>query len=573
RRNIGLARTTGLPYVISPLYPFSRIWIATEKIWTPIVSLLPESITNPWLPLLDSNSPWRLRHLPFASLKSDTYLVVAPFKITLFTCDPDVIAQVTTRRVEFPKPTELYELLQIYGSNIVTVEGSAWRRHRRIVAPPFSEKNNALVWSESLFQAREMVRTWVDGGRSESVAIPSLSKDVMRFSLHVISRAGFGVRCLWPGGEAGGDEGGFDSSAVPEGHAMSYQDSLETLLKRIIVVLVVPMWLQRYLPFKTTSEPRIAYEEWGKYMRTIYAEKTASIQSSTSDDAGGLDLMGSMIRASTTTPPSDDKSGSPPAGLTPDEIIGNSFIMFLAGHETTANTLHYALIHLALRPDVQSALHAAIAALPPNPTYDTYPVFAASWPGAVIAETLRIYPPVIGIPKSAPQAATLTIDGRDVLIPAGATLSLNAVAAHRNPAAWPHGPARSEGEGGEVHPASPETDLEEWKPERWFIEGREGELFSPPKGAYIAFSEGQRSCIGRRFALVELVAALVALLRDYEVELETGVAEGAGEEEKAAAWEKARLEAERALREDVGPVFTLQFRGGTGVALRVVKRG
>lgn len=42
--------------------------------------------------------------------------------------------------------------------------------------------------------------------------------------------------------------------------------------------------------------------------------------------------------------------------LTPQEVMGNAFILLFAGHETTANTLHYALLLLAHRPDIQQML-------------------------------------------------------------------------------------------------------------------------------------------------------------------------------------------------------------------------
>jgi hypothetical protein len=63
-------------------------------------------------------------------------------------------------------------------------------------------------------------------------------------SLYVISRAGFDVRCGWPGRESEGDaEGAVSATEVPKGHSMSYVDSLETLLLRMIVLFIFPTWL------------------------------------------------------------------------------------------------------------------------------------------------------------------------------------------------------------------------------------------------------------------------------------------------------------------------------------------
>ena len=65
----------------------------------------------------------------------------------MWTADADVIAEmVGTRRNDFPKPSHFYRSVNIYGKNVVSSEGALWRQHRRITSPPFTEKNNHLVW-------------------------------------------------------------------------------------------------------------------------------------------------------------------------------------------------------------------------------------------------------------------------------------------------------------------------------------------------------------------------------------------------------------------------------------------
>jgi cytochrome P450 len=90
-------------------------------------------------------------------------------------------------------------------------------------------------------------------------------------------------------------------------------------------------------------------------MHEIYERKFDNITSSKSDPEAGLDLMGAMIRNSgmVAGTPNHGKEG---AGLTQSEIMGNSFVMFLAGHETAANSIHFAVLFLATRPDVQKKL-------------------------------------------------------------------------------------------------------------------------------------------------------------------------------------------------------------------------
>jgi hypothetical protein len=103
-------------------------------------------------------------------------------------------------------------------------------------------------------------------------------------------------------------------------------------------------------------------------------------------------------------------------------------------------------------------------------------------------------------------------------------------------------------------------------------------LFRPKRGAYIPFSEGARACLGRRFAQVEILVALAVIFSKYSVEL--AVDEWASEEDvsqmddvnRKKVWTKAKDEAERKMREEMGTIITIQLRGKP-VKVRVVERG
>jgi hypothetical protein len=263
-KNLRLAQSSGIPYVIAPVYHYNRLWLLTAPIWLPLLNRLPKFLTHPWIDLVEGDWIWRSLYTPFSPTGApgaETFIIVSPGKNILCTAEAEVINQVTTRRNDFPKPIAIYKSLDVYGKNVVSVEGAEWRRHRKVTAPQFNEKSNAVVWKESLFQAGEMVKSWGSGqeedakkhetanghanGKSNGKGslIGELSKDTMRLSLHVISRAGFGVRCLWPGAkDTDISEGSMDSNVIPKGHEMSYTTSLETLLHRIIAVLILPGW-------------------------------------------------------------------------------------------------------------------------------------------------------------------------------------------------------------------------------------------------------------------------------------------------------------------------------------------
>ena len=334
--------------------------------------------------------------------------------------------------------------------------------------------------------------------------------------------------------------------------------------------------------------------------------------------------------------------------LSDEEVLGNAFVFILAGHETTANTIHFSLLYLAMNPHSQRRVQADVDKIfgrRPIREWDyeiDCPKLFGSMIGAVMNEELRLIPPVLDIPKSTPpgQPQALNYGGRKVVVPGGASVSLQTSAVHRNPKYWPAGPPKprivprtspiakssisnpmlisSTYKGSTIplpEPASlsrpdaeddePSNELDQFKPERWLLDpsqaanhtaaeeheayddigGPQGgdtsaQLLRPPRGAYIPFSEGYRSCLGRRFAQVEVLAVLAVILRDYSVEL--AVDEWTSDEEVAAmsingaerrsVWGKAEARAQWLLKYGMMSVITLKMHKGQ-VPFRFVKRG
>lgn len=449
--------------------------------------------------------------------------------------------------------------------------------------------------------------------------VEELAKDSMRMTLHIISRAGFDVQCLWPGVPSTQkiDDEVIRTGEVPTGYDLSYVDALQELLHLIFIPLLTPEWLMRCLPLATVQLAAKAKRDWGKYMGDMYDKKKAKIDASkASADDAGLDLMGAMIRGS---------NASKEGGLTKQEVMGDSFLLFLAGHETTANSIHFTILYLAMYPEVQRKLQLELDGIfgdkinnPSTWDYDEdLPQLFAGLAGAIMNEVLRLIPPVIVIPKCSPLNVThkLEIQGKECIVPQNTYIAIHAGSVHRNPAYWPTGPPRSEADGGRIHPTSnPDNDLEEFKPERWFLEtaetapadaakaglhsaaadatrSKEAEefgvnsapdtastLFRPKRGAYIPFSDGFRACLGRRFAQVEILAMLAVIFSSHSVELDTSAFASyddvlaMGKEDRRKVWRDAKFEVERKMREEMGTLITLQFRG-KGVKVRVCDRG
>ena len=334
----------------------------------------------------------------------------------------------------------------------------------------------------------------------------------------------------------------------------------------------------------------------------------------------GMDLMGQLVRSSYGV--SKDQKGSAKeltegankGVLTYDEIVGNAFIMLIAGHETTANTIHFTLINLAANPASQRRLQRDIDEILGDSDPETWDYeslvnpMMGSMLGACMNETLRTVPAVAEIPKvTVNQDQTITQDGRKYVVPSGTAISLAVVSVHRNPRYWPTRPSK-------IRPG--QDDLDDYVPERWLrtslgkgrsegggsMEQKEAttaedneedfggfrgpdtsaQLFRPERGASMPFSDGARACLGRRIAQVEIIAALAVLFRGHSVELavddELQAGGGDAEVDAMGREERARLyaRAQRRSREVVAGAttrLTLKLHGESHVPVRLVRRG
>ncbi|KAL2073765.1 hypothetical protein VTL71DRAFT_11091 [Oculimacula yallundae] len=616
-KNIAAAKRSGLPYIVVPVNIYNTAWLITHRIWAQVFSYLPKGWTENWMPYLMSDWVWDLQFDPFQE-KGDVFLQVSPGSIQVWLANAEAIHQVTASRDGFPKPLESYKILEIFGKNIITTEGAAWKQHRKITSPGFNEKNNALVFTEACKQAQGMLRKWTGPDGLGNITLEEVPTDTMRLTLYIISRIGFGVRLLWPGEKTDEKQSvrdaTYSSSEAPEGHTMSFENALNTLLENLIWIILTPKWILKRLPFKGARNAYDSYNNWRQYMNELFAQKVEEAREGTQTE--GLDIMGVLVRSSYggLTPAHGRKSspGRAEKGevdkpiLSDSDILGNAFVMIVAGHETTANSIHFCLMELAINPRAQRLLQKEVQSIfgdTPPETWDydsNISTLLNGIVGAVLQEQLRIMPPVVAIPKqvSKSQDQVIVMDGKKYTLPAGAHMALNAVAVHRNPKYWPSQPSKV---------SDRPNDLYDFRPERWLVkttpdgkqqvesgvesseedEGFEGytgeataaQLFRPARGAYIPFSDGHRSCLGRRLAQVKVIGVLSTIFQNYSIELavdewatDDEVAKMTSEERKAV-YKKAQDKARRSIRK-ASTVITLKLHDAPGfIPVRVVRKG
>lgn len=312
----------------------------------------------------------------------------------------------------------------------------------------------------------------------------------------------------------------------------------------------------------------------------------------------GMDILGNLVKSSYRDTIRAEKNGRPI--LSDSDILGNAFVMIVAGHETTANAIHFSMMELAMSPKsqrlVQNEVQSIFGDEPPEKwNYDSsINALLGGMVGAVMNEQLRLMAPITALPKcvTKEQDQVLTVDGKKMTLPAGAKIFLNTVGVHRNPRYWPTQPSKL---------SDKADDLDDFKPERWLVKvesngengvaaeeakdefgGFTGEdshvkLFRPVKGSYIPFSEGPRSCLGRRLAQVKVMASLAVIFQKYSIEL--AVDEWASDdqvskmsdEEKCTVYDKAQ-EAARIKMRGSTSLITLKLHPGF-IPVRVVKKG
>ena len=203
--------------------------------------------------------------------------------------------------------------------------------------------------------------------------------------------------------------------------------------------------------------------------------------------------------------------------LTDREIRDELITMVIAGHETVAAALTWTLMLLAEHQPAQDRVRDELAAHPgPVPMLghrDRLP-----WTRAVIDEALRLYPPAWALSRRSHRADV--IGGRAV--PAGTMVIVSPWLLHRRSDSWPEPLA--------------------FRPER-FLDAGAG------RSGYLPFGQGPRLCIGREFALGEMVVVLSRLLTAYRVSVPPG-------------WSRPATQAEVAVHP----------RGGMPLVLRSVAR-
>jgi cytochrome P450 len=219
-----------------------------------------------------------------------------------------------------------------------------------------------------------------------------------------------------------------------------------------------------------------------KLDRLVYAE----IARRRASGARGEDVLSLLLDAT-------DEDGS---RLSDRHVRDEVMTLLFAGHDTTTATVSFLFYELARHPEILRTLVAERDRVVGDADPTSEQLMGGALPELDLAldETLRLYPAAWVGPRRSIEPFELC----GVTVPGGVPVNYSSWASHRLPDVW--------------------EDAERFDPGR-FAPGRREQI---PKGAYVPFGGGSRTCIGMRFGQLEIRAIAALLLRDFELELEPG---------------------------------------------------
>lgn len=365
---------------------------------------------------------------------------------------PDAIRHVLVDNYEnyTRTPAGLRVLRPILGEGLLIAEGRAWKHQRRTLAPAFTPRAVSTLIPYMVTATDETIAKL----KAASNAPVDLREAMQRLTLEIAGRTMFSF--------------GMDR------HGAALRDFVIEYGER----LARPHFLDLLLPLGWPTPQDFARarfrKRWTAFVGQLMAERRAAGKNEGAPARDLFDLMGDARDPETGVAFTDEQLG--------DQVA----TMILAGHETTATALFWALYLLALDPATQEEVATEVQAATANGALD---LERLKFTRAVIDETMRLYPPAFLIARAAGGPDTIAgrpVKPKDVILIAPWLL-------HRHEKLW--------------------REPNAFNPQR-FMTGT-----PPDRFAYLPFGVGARVCIGAHFALVEATLALAKIIAAFRVSL------------------------------------------------------
>jgi cytochrome P450 len=373
--------------------------------------------------------------------------------------DPGLVRQILEdKEAVFPKSDLMVGALEpLIGESIFVTDGEIWRRQRAMIDPAFSHMRLSIAF-KAMSEAVDDQEVRI-GQFAVSGDLLSLDLAMSHLTADVICRTVFSMSL-----DVGVARDVFDDFIVFE------RDVAQVRIARLISD---PAWT------RVAQKPGVLAA-----CARIRSHLGALIDAHTGTD----DIAGAVMAAR------DTETGE---AFSRDELIDQLGVFFLAGHETTASALTWAVYILASRPDILSRLRAEVDAVAGDGPISFEQTRRMPFVRAVFRETLRLYPPITFMPRVALKAAKIG----DRSLRRGALVMVAPWTLHRHKSYWDR----------------PDT----FDPDRFLPAGEAAQT----PGAFIPFGAGPHTCVGAGFAMTEGILVLARLARrfDFDVSQARGV--------------------------------------------------
>jgi cytochrome P450 len=365
--------------------------------------------------------------------------------------DPELVREVlVTQGRSFMKGRALQEAKRLLGEGLLTSEGERHLNQRRLIQPLFHQDRIDGFGAVMVEEAGRTAGRWSEGGEID------VAREMTRLTLAVVGKTLFGA----------------DVEADAEEVGRALDEAME-------------MFDRFFLPFSAVLDrlPLPRTRRFRAARASLDAIIERMIEDRRSDPSAHTDLLSMLLAAR------DEDGGEMSASQVRDEAM----TIFLAGHETTAQVLTWAWYLLGENPDIEAMLHEELDAVLSGRAPAVGDLVRLRYTRAVLAETMRLYPPAWVVGRRALQDVELG----GYMIPAGSIVALSQWVVHRD-ARWFPEPERCD-------------------PQRWLVEHAER-----PRFAYFPFGGGQRLCIGERFAWMDAMLLLATLASRWRLRLVPG---------------------------------------------------
>jgi cytochrome P450 len=370
--------------------------------------------------------------------------------------DPDLIQEVTVKQADkFDKGPDYVDpqrgLARFLGSGLLTNNGEFWKKQRKLVAPAFHTKRIEAYAQAMVDATQDMLDRW------HGQTALDVDDEMMRVTLQIVVKTLFNV----------------DISA----EAKRIGDAMTALQQMVgnnsTIEKLLPMWI----PTPQRGRSKKAVADLDEIIYRLIAEWRKE-----SKDNG--DLLSMLLLAR-------DDDGN---GMSDKQVRDEAVTLFLAGHDTTANTLNWTFYLLAQNPDIEAKLHHEIDTVLEGSVPTLADLRRLPYSEMVIKESMRLFPPAYFFGRVASEDVQLG----NFYAPKGTGIGISSYTTHRDPRWWDEPTA--------------------FRPERFSPENAE----HIRKYSYIPFGAGPRVCIGNSFAMMEAHLMLVMIAQHYQLRLSPG---------------------------------------------------